>query len=164
MKDARSLLNHLQVAIEEEIQAQLATLSVLERQEEAVRGRRLADVTEASAELDVHAQRAVQRTRRRDDLLRQLSATWGVPRSVLSLSSIAERAGSDGQRIADLRSELRASTAEVHRRNRRLATLIGHHRKLIRDVMECVVASGETQDGEGGQSFREGGSLLDAEA
>lgn len=158
MRDAGTLVMHLTGWATEELAAQHRTLAALERQEKAVLARdreALERATRAMAEL---LEERPRRSARREVLLAELAAAWGVAKRSLTLRSIAERHGAGARRLGELRTELRDGVAKVARRNRRLAALIGLHRRLGYEVLEGLFTGGH------GHPLNERGTLVDAEA
>ena len=151
-------LNQLGGYVQEEISTRRRTLGLLEEQEAAIRANDSAAMAEAVKRLERDMTTNADRSRRRGKILEALSAEWGVPADLLSLGSIIERGGAQAAHLAPLRAELRTVTAEVVRKNRLLGALIGMHRRVIRDVIECVL------DDDRGAALNGAGTLIDAEA
>ncbi len=80
------------------------------------------------------------------------------PVATLSLGSVARRLGDEGATIEELRNELRGVVATVMKRNRRLASLIGLHRRINTDVMQLMLGCDSADE------IQHGGTLVDAEA
>jgi len=156
--NATSLLNHLEAYTAEEVAAKRRVLALLERQGAGVAANDPATFEAAARSMEAELAGNVERSRRRERILGALSELWRVPAEAMTLASIAERAGTESARLRDLRSELRGLVADVLRENRRLAALIGMHRRVTRDVIETVLYEGHgtARDGSGG--------LLNAEA
>ena len=158
MRDPRAIAMHLCAWAREELEAQQATLDVLERQEQAVRERDLDGVEMTSIAFERLTARAQSRTKRRGQLLRLLADVWQVPVGALTLGSVAERLGPNGQELAGLRQELRDGAAEVLRRNRQVGALVATFRRVAGEVVELLLTD------EDGTSLTTGGALVDAEA
>jgi len=155
----QSLINRLEACIQEELQARERTLDLLTQQEEAIVGNRSEKLAEATRVLERELLSNVDRSARRDEVFRCLGRLWGVPQSALTLSSIAERVGPGSERIRGLRDKLRDRTAEVVRRNRRIAALTRLHRQLVQDVLGVLF-----QEAAQAAPLSGAGTLIDAEA
>ena len=151
-------LNQLAGYVQEEIATRRRTLGLLEEQEAAIQANDSAAMAEAVKRLERDMSTNSDRSRRRSKILAALSAEWGVSADLLSLGSIIERGGAQATHLVPLRAELRSVTAEVVRKNRLLGALIGMHRRVIRDVIECVL------DDDQGAALSGAGTLIDAEA
>lgn len=155
----RTLTNRLEACVQEELQARERTLVLLGRQERAILENRSTDLAAATTALERELLAGVERSARRDQVLRSLGTLWGVPVSAMTLSSIAERLGQDGSGLRRLRDALRERTAEVVRRNRRIAALTRVHRRLVQDVLGLLFLE-EAQ----AAPLKSAGTLVDAEA
>lgn len=158
IEDLQSLLNHLVAGVREEILAGERTLELLECQQHAVIARDHAGLSAATRSLAEHLATAPQRSARRERVLARLGAAWGVPASVLTLSSVAERAGAGAEPLLAERSELRRVTAEVVRENKKTAALLLLHRRVVREVLDLFLTD------EDGKPVEGEGTLVDAEA
>ncbi|MCK6445890.1 MAG: flagellar export chaperone FlgN [Planctomycetes bacterium] len=158
MKELQTLVRHLEAHLQDELAAQERTLGLLEAEEHALRGRDPHLVFERTTALERELATGVGRARRREELLARLGALWRVPPATLTLSSIAERAGVEGERIRRLRGELRERVAKVVKLARRVATLARTHQRFFSDVLQSLFAT------IGAGDVRQNGSLLDAEA
>lgn len=157
MRDPHSLALHLAQWSRDERDAQLASLDLLEEQERAVRARDLDAVEAVGEQLRAQGARGATRARRRDQLLGELAAIWGVPRTALSLGSVAERLGKDDAGLAELRVELRHVAARVLRTSRRVAVLVNTFRRVSREVVEMLLTD------EDGTPLHQGGGLVNEE-
>jgi hypothetical protein len=155
---AKTLEQALEIHVREEIAARERLLALIQRQEDAVlagASEELARVTrEVEGELALQATRA----RTRQALFNTFARRFAVPVSELSLSSIAERCGAAGERIATLRRELRDATASVARKNRRLNALVSMHRRVLNDLIHTVLGV------DAGREQHATGTLVNAEA
>lgn len=137
----QSFLNALEVWLSEEIAGKLRLLRELERQERAlVKG--TADeieVTTRCVEAEIMAE--IERSRRREAIFARLAAQWNVAASALTLSSIVERASGSGQRIDELRIELRALASTALRRNRRIARLVHVHQTIVQETVAALIGT-----------------------
>lgn len=158
MKELQILVRHLEAHLQDELAAQERTLALLDAEEQALRGRDPHLVLERTTALERELATGVGRARRREELLARLGALWRVPAATLTLSSIAERAGAEGERIRRLRGELRERVAKVVKLARRVATLARTHQRFFSDVLQSLFAA------IGAGDVRQNGSLLDAEA
>jgi hypothetical protein len=158
VKSLETTLDELAQWAREELAARRRTIQWLERQEAAVIAGAREGLEEATrglaSELGSQAERALRRQR----LFARLAAAWKLPATALSLSSVIERGGASAQPLSSLRDDLRASTAEVLRRNRRIAALVRMHRRVVDDLIHVLVeADLRAPRGAAGQ-------LVDAEA
>jgi hypothetical protein len=147
-------------ALEQNLEAELlgkaAQCALLERQENAITAGDPAALDAAGAELVLELERGLERARVRAELLLDLGRELGVapPR----VEKIAAALGTEGQRLAELRAELRAVVSRSLARGRRLAVLVRAHGALIEDALGRFIAS----DPSGAPLGR--GSLVDARA
>ncbi|MCA8980861.1 MAG: hypothetical protein H6831_11755 [Planctomycetes bacterium] len=151
-------LNQLGGYVQDEVSARRRTLRLLEEQEQGVRNNDPRATAEAVRKLEREMSTNTDRARRRARLLDELAREWSVSADLLTLGSIVERGGAAAAHIAPLRDELRSITAAVIHKNRLLGSLIGMHRRVIRDVIECVL------EDEKGAVLNGAGTLIDAEA
>jgi hypothetical protein len=154
----QSTLNHLEACLVEEIQKQNDSVAWVESLEKAI-------AANASVEFEALVANGAEVcrasdvvSRRRKELVAQLAGYWKIPATALTLGGVVRRAEGRGARLGDLRGELRAAVATVMKRQRRLASLIGMHRRINADVMQIMLGC-ETQD-----QVKQGGSLINAEA
>lgn len=152
-------LVHLAAWAQEELGAQRRMVTLLEQQERAAEENdtpALAEVTErVSAELSKEAVRAARRSK----LFDAFGRFWSVPGSVLSLTSIADRAEKTGASVSGLlrlRDDLREVAAQVNESGRRLAQLARAHREMLEDLIGMLAGPCD--------GTLEGGSLLTVEA
>ena len=155
--DLKKQRNRLLAAVREDIAAHERILVILDAQE--IHVRRPADdaFQQATAALERELSRVPQRKSRRERVLRDLAAHFGVSTSALTIGSICERLGTDGTALAQDREKLLELATEVKRRNRRVATLVRVHRQVTRELIQVVL--GPTDGGD----VHAGGSLIDAE-
>ncbi len=153
-----SLLKHLEANVSEEIATKHKVLLNIEAQESSVTSQELDSFEQQLEEMNGILAADTSRSSRRARLLDELSELWKVPADALTLGAIVRRLGPEGARLEELRSELRGVVADVLRRNRRLSSLIGMHRRLNRDIVNTVLGA-EEKDG-----LPSSGALLDAEA
>lgn len=158
MRDPRSVALHLAAWAREERAAQEEAVLVLRDQERAVRARDLDALEAASRRLEELGRRGALRARRRDRRLADLARIWSVPASALTLGSVAERLGSDGAELAELRGALRQGAAELLRVTRRVGALVAAFRRVAGEVVELLLTD------EDGTPLHAGGGLVDAEA
>lgn len=152
-----SLNLHLCALVSEDITAHERLYVTLDEQEHAVAAHD-ADTVDATTQrvgelLEASAQRAAKRTR----LLQGFAEHFSVAGGAVTLGSIAARLGDDGQRLAELRLELRDLVERVQQKNRRVSALISMHRHVTNEILETVLAD------ETGNPVHERGVLLDAE-
>ena len=160
MSNVDTLINHLEANARDELAAQERFLVLLDGQEQAIVKANTEDATRFGTELENEASGASRRAVSRQRILKAISSVWNVPVSAMTLGSIAERAGNRGQRLAEIRKELRLKASEVIRKNRRVASVARMHQQVMREVIDMVFA-----DENGGPlSENVPGNLIDAEA
>ena len=129
-------------ALEANLQAELAgkatQCALLGKQEAAVNAGDAAALDAAAAELLVELNLGLERARVRAQILEQLGrALKVVP---CRIEGVAAALGSDGRRLAALRSDLRAICAESLARGRRLAVLVRAHGALVEEALGRFLA------------------------
>jgi hypothetical protein len=149
--------NRLEANLREELAAQVELLELLRRQEAAVVARTPDDLVEVTSHIESELSAAAARRLRREPILRKVAELVQAAPSALTLRSIAERLGDEGVRLRGLREELREATSRVVRQNRRVAAVLGLHRRLNQEVLELVLAE------EDSNPFERTGALVDAE-
>jgi len=154
----QSLANHLEEQLRLEISANVALVECIEAQESALRAQDPEAFTTAVARTEQELVQGRGRTKRREELLEQLARTWDVPVTTLTLGGVARRLGARGETLEALRLDLRQAVARVIRRNRRLAALIGLHRRINTDICQLVLGCDSPEQVE------DGGALVNAEA
>lgn len=164
-QSVQSALNALEGWVQEELAARRRMLALLEAQESAVKRNHGGEIEANLRAIETELAQQSVRDVRRAKLFDALAGHWNVAGDVLTLSSIAERAGargageaggSSGARLARLRDELAASTREVVRRNRRLNALLNAHQKVIEELLGALIAI------QGGDARNREGALVDA--
>ncbi len=156
-----SNLIHLQAWAQGERANQGTLGKVLEQLEGAVRHGRSADLIEAGVALEVALEGNAERARQRKVLMTRFAEGWGVAAETLSLSSILERAETDGadvSRLRVLRDELREEVRAVAKRAKLLSVMAGHHRGVLQDILVVLGASSLSPEA------RDAGVLVDARA
>ncbi|HVS10758.1 MAG TPA: hypothetical protein VMS76_12875 [Planctomycetota bacterium] len=153
-----ALLRQLEALVQEEIAAQQRQLACLEAQARAVAAGAPAEILERTRALEVELRSGAPRAQRRGLLLRQLGGLWNVSPAALTLSSIVERAGAQGERLGRQRTEMRQNAGRVARLARRVTSAAALHQRLNAEILE------ELLGGEGGARLACAGALLDAEA
>jgi hypothetical protein len=149
--------NRLEANLREELAAQVELLELLRRQEAAVVARTPDELVEVTSRIESALSAAAARRLRREPILRKVAELVQAAPSALTLRSIAERLGDEGVRLRGLREELREATSRVVRQNRRVAAVVGLHRRLNQEVLELVLAE------EDSNPFERTGALVDAE-
>lgn len=149
--------NRLEANLREELASQVELLELLRRQEAAVVARTADDLVEVTSCIESTLSAAAARRLRREPILRTVAELMQVAPSSLTLRSIAERLGEEGSRLRSLREELREATSRVVRQNRRVAAVVGLHRRLNQEVLELVLAEDDSNP------FERTGALVDAE-
>ncbi len=153
-----SLLNHLTAYVQDEIAVRRRTLDLLSRQEAGIQNNDPGATAKAVEAIEQEMKGNSRRNSKRVGLIKKLALCWSLPADALTLGSIVERAGARAGMLAELREELRALTAKVLKRNRRLSALIGMHRRVIKEVIDTVLHE------QVGAVMNGAGSLIDAEA
>ena len=153
-----SLIKHLEVNVNEEISAKRAVLASIEAQERSIAANDPGSFENTVEEIGKLVPRDGHRAAKREHLLRQISEHWQIPVEALTLGSIVRRLGPEGEQLEELRGELRKVVAAVLKHNRRLASLIGMHRRLNRDIIQVVLGGDENRD------IASSGTILDARA
>ena len=83
---------------------------------------------------------------------------WGAPPPAPAPAGPVTRVPYVPQVVRDqIRNELREATARVVRQNRRVAALVGLHRRVNQEILELVLAD------EDSNPLRQTGALVDAE-
>ena len=154
----RSTLNHLEAAISQEIQGKADSLAWVQSLEQAVRDNNSTRFEELVKEGGVLCKLGESMARQRTKLIEELGRHWGVAASALTLGGVVRRSGPDGRRLGQLREELRLAIANVMKRQRRMATLIGMHSRINADVMQIMLGCDSHKE------VHQGGSLVNAEA
>lgn len=158
MMSQQSLLNSLEAWVQEEIGARRRMLGLIERQEEAVRKGRGADLERATRDVEAELATQADRALRRTKLFAAFGALWGVVPEALTLSSICERWGAGAQRLEQLHKDLREATARVVKKNRRLASLMTLHQRVVEDLIGTLMNMRDAT------ALARSGTLVDAEA
>lgn len=149
--------NRLEAILREELAGQREMLELLRRQESAVVARTPEALIAVTAEIEAAVSSASSRRVRREPVVRRLAELMQVAPSSVTLGSLVVRLGEEGARLAELREELRDVTARVVRQNRRVAALVGLHRRINQEVLELVLAD------EHSNPMQRAGALVDAE-
>jgi hypothetical protein len=149
--------NRLEANLRDELTGQGELLELLRRQEKAVVARTAVELLEVTGLIESELSAAAARRLRREPILRRVAELMQLAPSSLTLRSIVERLGDEGQRLRALREELREAASRVVRQNRRVAAVVGLHRRLNQEVLELVLAE------EDSNPFERTGALVDAE-
>ncbi len=159
MKNVQSLLNRLEAQAHSDLEAQARMQTALGALANAVRTGKPAEVEAATAGLKAEIQTGRSLTARRTALLQVCADHFGVPASMVTLASLAERIGPSATRLRELRTDLRSAAAAVVRAQRRVAASIRCQRRVIGDALGILL----TDSGRGGiDPFAEQGTLVDA--
>jgi FlgN protein len=153
----QSLLNSLQAWAQEELAGQRRMLAVIGRQEASICANDPAALAEATQALEPELAAQSERVEKRRRLFAVLAAHWNADPEALSLSSIVQRCGPQPG-LESLRTELRNSTVELLRRNRRFAALASAHRRLVEELVNALLQAANPSSGP------RGGALVDAQA
>ena len=136
-----SLVIQLDAWAREELAGQKALSATLAEQERAVSANDAAALAEAAQKVEALLKRGPARERRRRELLGRLGEAFGVQPETLTLTSILERAASEGVAVEGLRSvrdELRKESALVLRTGRRIAALARYHQAFLAEVLRIL--------------------------
>jgi hypothetical protein len=152
------LLKQLEAYVQEEIGAQGRTLALLGAQDEALRSGEPHKVAASTEALEREMRSAPSRARRRGELLAGFAALWNLAPHTLTLSSIVDRSGDQGERLGRQRDELRAVVAKISRQARRNSTAARFHERFASEVLHVLLAV------DGSKSIEAGGVLVDAQA
>lgn len=155
--DLGSLRNHLLAWARDELASQERLAALLEAQEQATVAHDVRIVEEHTASIQAELGGAAGRAKRRETVVGALAAHWNVAATVLTLTSIAERLGPQGDVILEVRGDLRDTAARVARQVRRLGRLLSVHRQLARETIEILLTD------EQGNPLHDAGTLVDAE-
>lgn len=158
MMSVQSLINGLEAWTQEELLARRKFLELLEAQEAAVKKTEAQGLADSVAAIEKEIEAQGRRDQRRAKLFADLGRQWGVAGDALTISSICDRAGDAGRRLATLRDELAAAGERIVRKNRRVSALLEAHQKVIEDLLQALVAI------QGGTPEARTGALVDAEA
>ena len=150
----RGILNALEAWLVDEVAGKERLVARLEEQERALGSGDSVAITEVTRRVAIEVEADVDRARRREILFARLGAHWGVAPSALTLGSIAERAGGNGDRIAELRTRVRELASEVLRRNRRITRIVHVHQSIVQETLTALVGSHDP--------LAETGALFDA--
>jgi hypothetical protein len=154
----RSTLNHLEAGLVLEIQSKAESLAWVESLESAVRSNDSAEFEKLVANGAGLCKAGESIARKRVALITELGRHWGVAAAALTLGGVARRVGADGKRLEQLREQLRTVISKVMKRQRRLAALIGMHRRINTDVMQIMLGCDSKEE------VHQGGCLVNAEA
>lgn len=158
MNQVTTALRQLEAYVQEEIGAQLRLLERLEAQDLALRSHDPLRIAHTTRALDTEIEGAQKRAQRRHTILAGLADVWGLAPSSLSLSSVAERVGDDGERLERQKQELERISKRVQKLARRNTTVARFHQRLTSDVLQAVLVQDD------GGNVHDGGALVDAEA
>lgn len=158
MKHVQSLVNRLEAQARADLDAQSRVLAALEALGLAVRQGKPAEIETATALVKHELEAGRSLAARRAAVLESCAAHFGVPASMVTLASLAERIGPAAARLVELRAELRAAAACVVRMQRRLTASIRCQRRVISDALGVLLADGGT----GSDPLLERGTLVDA--
>ncbi len=140
--------------MQEEITAQQELGKLLETQRKAVLESDIAGLAASEADIERQLRSGVERSRRRDALVRAFAKAFGVDAKTLTLASLCERLAERGQDVdtlRKLRQELRLSTADVLSSGRTVAALARFQRGLAADL--CALLLGANSEGEDQQGL-----------
>ena len=156
----QAFASHIQVWIQEEIEAQRSIASALESQLNAVKRSSIEDVSESTQRLEEILRGNLQRDMKRKVLTEKFAKTQGFPPKDLSLGRLTELLDQNGvntDALRDLRFELRDTVAAVLKLNRRIAVLARYHQGLYGEVLGVLADAAE-----GADAIPASGALIDA--
>lgn len=146
---ARALLPRLEAWAQEEIGVQQRLETALIAHEKQLGAGSPEEVESSLRGLQALDGRGAARRRELDRTLRELAAAWGLATGTLTLGSVAERFGKDGERLGRLRVQLRKACESVQARSRRIALIARQQREIVRLALDTVLGP-EGLDGERG--------------
>lgn len=131
---------------QEEQGAQLRLLAAIEAHEATLSGND-PDAIEASlGKLRTALEGESSRTARRREWLATLGQHWGVDPGTLTLGSVVERAGADGERLARQRIELQAVARKVAAGARRVSLVARTQRSVVGEILGVLTGVDPTSD------------------
>ncbi|QDU86550.1 hypothetical protein Pla163_37010 [Planctomycetes bacterium Pla163] len=145
----RSLLPRLEAWAQEELGVQQRLEAALIAHEQQLGSGSPEDVEASLRGLQGLDARGAARRRELDRTLRELAAAWGLAAGTLTLGSVAERFGPDGEGLGRLRVQLRAACEAVQARSRRVALVARQQREIVRLALDTVLGP-QGLDGERG--------------
>jgi hypothetical protein len=148
----QTLADALEALVRDEIAGKVRLVREIGRQETALVSGRPEDIDVATRAVEVELAKELERARRRDAIFTRLAAHWSVSTRTLTLSSIAERLGSGGEKLRALRADLRVAIADVLRKNRRVARLVTVQHGVVTETVATLLGVG-AQDQEPGALF-----------
>lgn len=131
---------------QEELGAQLRLLEALRAHSDSLAANDAAAIEQTLEDLRGALCGESRRTARRAEWLRALGAAWGVDPQTLTLRSVAERAGPDGQRLAKLRDDLERTATDVVAAARRIALLARQQRAVVTEILSVLTGVDLTQE------------------
>ena len=149
--------NRLLAALREDVASHERILALLAEQEGLIRTPGDERFEAATRALEKEVRRAPQRKARREGAMLARASAFGVSPSALTLTSVAERLGENGEAVRREATRLRERAEEGDVRNRRGATLVRVHRDVTRELIQVVLGPDD------GGDVHEGGCLIDAE-
>ena len=154
----RKLANQLEALLDEELAARGRTTAVINRQIDTLKSKDREGFADCTRCMEQELSSNAERGQRRAKVVASLAAQWRVAPTALTLTSIANRLGEDGERIATKRAALREAVACELWANRRLGTLMRAERQIVRDLLRSIY--GEEVE----KALDCAGNLVDAEA
>ena len=136
----QSLVIQIEAWAREEHAAQVRLLATLEAQEAAMKASETEPLLASGDAVQAEVSTGPTRERRRRALITALASHWGVPKEMLTLGAVAERAereGIDVSALRKLRTDLRDISSQVLRRGRRIGEPIC--RVLLHHPLQPVV-------------------------
>ena len=134
-----------------ELGAQKRLKALLTEQERATIENDTEALTTSTEQIERELAGEPGRARARREFAEALGAAWGIDHRALTLRSISERAGDEGQRLSGMREDLEATAREVSLSGRRLAALARLHRGVYAQVIQVLAGPGadgaDSEDG-----------------
>lgn len=145
-----ALAIHVEAWLQEELGAQRAILSALERIETAARSGSAAELERCGGELEGELARSPARDARRRALHERLAAHLGLPAHGLALSKLVARLAAaqvETARLESLRAELKEIVLRVVAASRRLAAVARYHRGVLDELCELLRSGADATGG-----------------
>ncbi len=154
----KAALNHLTAWMRDEVQSQGERVETLRKLRESMAKKDPKHCEIVLETVQAQQERSHVSEKRRQTIFKALGMQWEVSPKVLTLRSIAERAGDDGLRIMELRSELQEKVEQVGVEGKMVNATARMHRTVILEVLNTLF------DQKVGDPLEEQGRLFNAEA
>lgn len=157
------LVRQLESYLQEELDAQRRVCECLTAQRDELLRSTPAAARGFVERLETQLAKAPARAQRRHDLVRKLATQFGVATGTLTLSSIVERLGAEGDRLARMAHELRDATRDCALAARKLAALSRLHARLNDEILDAVLSLRGAGASRSIDPYPAPGALVDAE-